>query len=462
MSIAVLLLAAGAGTRMKSEVPKVLHPVGGKPLISYPLDLCRRLRVTPIVLVIGKKNGAVRKGVSDLGPGRVTFAVQDSPLGTAHAVQMGLKALKNFNGDVLILCGDMPLLKKSTLENLIRTHREKNAVLTFVTAVLPDPFGYGRVLRTSRGEPCAIVEEKDADEDQRKIAEINTGVYLINGPFLKEKLKQIENKNIKREYYLTDLVGLAFHEQKTLATVTVADPADGLGVNTQEDLTCVSRWINRERVKLLMAEGVRFSGFENVVIDAGVRIGAGTLVEAPVSLRGKTVIGKHCLVEPGSMIKDSVLDDFVTIKASSYIEKSRIEKGATIGPFAHLRSKARIGPGAKVGNFVEVKKSKIGKGSKANHLSYIGDALIGKGVNVGAGTITCNYDGFNKYKTVLEDDVFVGSDTQFVAPVRIGRGAVIGAGSTITKNVKPRSLALTRPPQVEIKNWAKKQRKKKK
>ncbi|MBI4412337.1 MAG: bifunctional UDP-N-acetylglucosamine diphosphorylase/glucosamine-1-phosphate N-acetyltransferase GlmU [Deltaproteobacteria bacterium] len=459
--IAVIILAAGEGTRMKSDIPKVLHPVAGYPLIAYPLNLCRQLHLKSVILVIGKKNEAVRKAVIGMGAKGIRFAIQHPPLGTAHAVQMGLKALAKFDGDLLILCGDMPLLKRSTLENLIWAHREKRAVLTFVTSVLQNPFGYGRILRTSRGEVCGIVEEKDADDNQRKISEINTGVYLVNSAFLREKLAQIENKNVKKEYYLTDLVSLAFHEQKPMTTVLTDDPSEGLGVNTQKDLTGVNELVNKERIGALMGRGVRFSSFENVIVDAGVSVGTGTSIDAPVSLTGKTAIGKNCRIEPGVIIRDSVIGNDVTIKASSYIEGGIVESNAKIGPFAHLRSGAHIGPKAKVGNFVEVKKSRIGEGSKVNHLSYIGDARIGKAVNVGAGTITCNYDGFNKFQTVLEDGVFVGSDTQFVAPVCIGKGAVIGAGSTITKNVKPKSLALTRAPQVEIKNWASRRNKKK-
>ena len=455
---AAIILAAGLGTRMKSSLPKVLHRAAGLPLIAYPLANLKQLKLAPVLLVVGKNQALVKEETHRLGHKSVSAVVQDPPLGTAHAVLTAMKRLKNFTGDILILYGDMPLLKVQTIRDLVQTHRERQAVLTFLTAVLPNPFGYGRVLRTSRFDPCGIVEEKEATPEQKRIQEINVGVYVVNAAVLSEKLKTIGNQNVKGEYYLTDLVALAFHEQKNLATVVLADPNEGLGVNTQADLTVVNELCHRRQIQRLMEEGVSFATFENVAVDAGVKVGGGTRIGGGVSLLGKTRIGGRCVIESGTVIRDSVIGDGVTIKANSYIEEGVVESNASIGPFARLRPGAHIGSKAKVGNFVEIKKTRIGEGSKVNHLSYIGDARIGIGVNIGAGTITCNYDGFNKSKTVIEDQVFVGSDTQFIAPVRIGRGAVIGAGSTITKNVKPKSLALTRAPQVEIKNWVRRKK----
>lgn len=443
---------------MKSELPKILHPVAGDPLISYSLNLSVQLKFKPIVLVVGRKKEGILEVVNN-HQSSLKIVVQDPPLGTADAVQTGLKSLRKFKGDVLIINGDMPLISEETIRGLIQEHQSKKATVSFVTARVSNPFGYGRVLRTTRGEAHGIVEEKDATASQRDIDEINVGVYLANSSFLLEKLKRVTSRNVQKEYYLTDLIHLAYGEQKGIGTFVLQDSNEALGINSKEDLALVNDLVYKNRARELMAQGVSFSSLTNLVIDKSVSIGRGTTIYSPCHLFGKTTIGKDCMIEPGVVIRNSKIGDKVLIKANSYIEESQISSKAQIGPFAHLRPKSEIGVGAKVGNFVEIKKSKIDKGSKINHLSYVGDARIGKGVNIGAGTITCNYDGFKKYQTVLEDNVFVGSDTQFVAPVRVGKGSVIGAGSTITKNVKPGSLALSRAPQTEITNWKKRKKK---
>lgn len=458
--IATLILAAGKGTRMKSNLPKVLHPVAGLPMIHYPLSLCRVLKMHPIVLVVGKKNESIRQALKN-NQNSLKLVVQDPPLGTADAVLVGMKPLKGFSGDILIMNGDMPLIRPETIRCLVETHRKKKAVFSLVTVLTDKPTSYGRIIRTSRGEISAVVEEKDASEEQKKINEINLGVYLVNAQFLLDNLKKVGSQNVQKEYYITDLVRFAFEGQKLVGTVTSEDSSEALGINSREDLTRINDLVYKNRIRELMASGVSFSSLDNVVIDASVSVGRGTMIYSPCHLFGKTNIGKDCVIEPGVIIRNSKIEDKVYIKAHSYIEESRISSKAQIGPFAHLRPHSDIGPEAKVGNFVEIKKSKIQQGSKVNHLSYVGDARIGKKVNIGAGTITCNYDGVHKHQTIIEDNVFVGSDTQFVAPVRIGKGAVIGAGSTITRNVKPGSLALSRTPQAEIQDYAKKRKKKK-
>jgi len=442
--ITTVVLAAGKGTRMKSPLPKVLHPLLGRPLVSYSLNLCQKIKAEKILLVTGKDQTLLKEFLKNSKIKNLDIVVQDPPLGTGHAVMMAAKKLKNFKGDVLIIYGDMPLVSYETIQRLIQEHRTKNSILTFVTAPLSRfSQAFGRVIRDRYGNPVSLVEVRDATSQQLAINETNVGLYLVSAPFLLESLKQLTADNVQQEYYLTDLIKIAAAQNVTRATIGLENLAETLGVNTQKEMTWASELLSQRKIEELMQNGVRFVTTQNVVIEPDVFIGADTTIWGPCVLKGKTRIGKNCTIEPNVVITDSIIHD-----------------AATIGPFAHLRPGTVLGPSVKVGNFVETKKSNIKEGAKINHLSYIGDAHIGRHVNIGAGTITCNYDGVNKYKTVLEDNVFVGSDTQFVAPVRVGQGAFIGAGSTITKNVKPGSLALTRAPQVEIKNWGRKKKRK--
>ncbi|MDO8519652.1 MAG: bifunctional UDP-N-acetylglucosamine diphosphorylase/glucosamine-1-phosphate N-acetyltransferase GlmU [Deltaproteobacteria bacterium] len=438
-SIAAIILAAGKGTRMKSDLPKVMHLVAGRPLLDYPLTLIQQLKIPATTLVVAKDHAPIRAFLKNRAVNGTQLAIQDPPLGTGHAVMSAFKKRSPKAKHYLILSGDVPLVSRETIQKLIAAHQAKNAALTLVTASLDSPGAYGRVVRAPSGQVTGIVEMRDASPQEAEIKEINLAIYLIEAEFLKSSLTLLTPNNSQKEYYLTDLVRLAAAQGRTIETIFAAHPYEGMGVNNRKEILQMEKMIMAERLASYSEAGVRFVNPDGIYIDAEVTIGAGTVVYGPNYLLGKTKIGADCV-----------------IKAYCYIEDSSVAEKALIGPFAHLRPGSEIGPEAKIGNFVEIKKSKIGAGSKVNHLSYIGDAVIGKKVNVGAGTITCNYDGVNKFKTVLEDGVFVGSDTQFVAPVRVGKGAYIGAGSTITKNVKPGSLALTRTEQKEIRNWKRK------
>lgn len=438
-AIAAIILAAGKGTRMKSDLPKVLHLLAGRALLDYPLTLIRKLKIRPAILVVPKNHAPIRTYFQNRQMNGIKLAIQDPPLGTGHAVMTALKDGKPMSSHYLILSGDVPLISRKTIQKMIAQHQSTNASLTFVTAIVDAPGNYGRVVRTPEEKVTGIVETKDATVEENKIKEINLGIYLIESGFLYWALNQLRAENAQKEYYLTDLIELAVGSGKKIETLNASYPGEGLGINTREELMNMEKMVMAHRVAKLEKSGVRFINPESIYIDEHVVIGVKTTVYGPNYLLGKTRIGIGC-----------------TIKAYCHIEDSVIGDKAQIGPYAHLRPGTIIGKEAKIGNFVEIKKSKIGAGSKANHLSYIGDAVIGKKVNIGAGTITCNYDGKKKSRTLIGDGVFVGSDTQFVAPVKIGKGAYIGSGSTITKNVKPRSLALSRAAQTEIKNWAKK------
>ena len=451
-----IILAAGKGKRMKSDLPKVFHEVSGLPLVCYPLNLCQKLSIKKRILVTGKESKPYRKGIESLITGKIDWVEQNPPLGTGHAVATAVRKVRRGNATFLILYGDMPLVSAETIRRLIEVKKSAQADLALVTALLDPTPEYGRIIRNGDGTIREIVEFRDATPEQRDIREVNVGIYLVSENCLRSSLTRLQTNNDQKEYYLTDLVKMAHTEGRKIASVNPASPSECFGVNTQEERACVERQIMAAKRRGLMRGGVSFVNPDSVVIESRVSVGRGTKIIGPVFLLGETSIGKGATIEPGSFIRDSKIGNNVHIKASSYIEESRIGDGAAIGPFAHLRPLSVIGEKAKVGNFVEVKKSKIGKGSKVPHLSYIGDCSMGRGVNIGAGTITCNYDGRKKHKTVIGDKVFVGSDTQFVAPIRVGRSAVIGAGSTITRNIKPFSLALTRGEQREVKNWVKK------
>jgi len=455
MKPTVVILAAGLGTRMKSGLAKALHPLAGRPLLQHVLEAVSGLAAEKIVVVLGHQADRVRKMAEGYN---ATIALQAEQLGTGHAVMQAQEVIAAAKGPVLILCADTPLLTTATLRSIVELHAASRAAVTVMTAVVGEPFGYGRVVR-SKGGITRIIEEKDATTAQKKITEVNAGIYCFEQRFLLEALKSIKNNNAQGEYYLPDTITLARKKKLAVEGLVCGDPDEVLGVNTRIDLSRAED-IMRSRInRAWMLAGVTMLDPNATFIGSEVSLGSDCILYPNVRLEGKTAIGKGCTLFPGSRILDSTIGNEVTIKDCSVIEQSSISDNASVGPFAHLRPGSVIGARARIGNFVEIKKSSIGEGSKANHLAYIGDATVGKDVNIGAGVITCNYDGFEKFPTIIEDGVFVGSDSQLVAPVRIGRGALIGAGSTITRNVPADALAISRAPQDLREGFAARRRK---
>lgn len=453
--IHAFILAAGKGTRMKSSLPKVLHECAGNPLIYYPLQCLSKLKI-PTTVIISKESSSIKRKILEMGFKDCNFAIQDPPLGTGHAVMTGLNKLKIKAEQILVLNGDMPLISIDSIKNLIQEKKKAKTPLAFLTASLNKNIHYGRVIRDESRHVQKVVEFKDASIREKEINEMNIGTYLFCYDFIKSEIKKLKTQNKQKEYYLTDLIEKSYDIEIPAFALKVSDTSEAMGVNSQAQLDDIEQVIHQKRRESFANKGVRFIQGQSIVIGPKVQIEAGAKIAGPTYLLGQTKIKKEAVIEAFTWIKDSQISEGAHIKAHSYLSEAKVQKEAQIGPSAHLRPGANIGPSAKVGNFSEVKKSKIGEGSKINHLSYIGDATIGKKVNIGAGTITCNYDGVKKYKTILEDEVFVGSDTQFIAPVKIKKGAFIGAGSTITKDVAPKSLALSRSPQKEIKKHKKK------
>jgi bifunctional UDP-N-acetylglucosamine pyrophosphorylase/glucosamine-1-phosphate N-acetyltransferase len=444
----VIIMAAGQGTRMKSATIKILHTAAGRPIIDYVLDLAAEICTRPPIMVVGYQREAVQKAVG----GRARYAVQDVQKGTGHAVLQAAPLLDGAR-HVLILSGDVPLTRPETLQRLLDEHEQSQNALTLLTMKLDDPAMYGRIVRDSGGAVAYIVEAKDASGDEKRINEVNAGIYVFDGRYLFDNLRNLSTNNVQGEYYLTDLLGLLRSAGQRVGAVVASDPIEALGVNSRADLASVEGEIQRRVVARLMSEGVTFRNPATVVIDSTVTIGNDTVVYPFVMIEGKTTIGSRCVIEPGVHLVDVQVGDDVHLKTGTVAEDAVIANEATVGPYAHLRPGSRLGRRVKVGNFVETKKAVFGDGAKALHLSYIGDAEVGADANIGAGTITCNYDGVNKNKTVIEDGAFIGSDTQLVAPVRVGKGAYVGAGSTITKDVPPGALALSRTPQRTINDW---------
>lgn len=455
-SLAAVVLAAGQGTRMKSDRPKVLQPLSGQPLAAYPMGIARHLGCNPIVPVVGYGAGEVEAALA--APG-VKFALQSEQLGTGHALLCAREALGSFTGSLLLLCGDVPLLRQETLDKLLAHHRQQGAVVTVLTAELDNPHGYGRIIRQG-DEVEAIVEEKDATEAQRQVREINTGIYLFEAPFVFDALSGVGKDNAQGEYYLTDVVSVARKAGQKVCALVVADADEAMGINDRVQLAEAGA-IMRQRInEEQMRAGVSIIDPQTTYIDVGVKIGADSTILPGSVIRGATCIGAGCTIGPNVVIDACQIADRVHIKAGSVLAESVIGADSDVGPMAHLRPGTVLAGDNKIGNFVETKKAEIGIGSKASHLTYLGDCELGTGVNVGCGTITCNYDGVNKHRTVIEDNVFVGSDTQFVAPVIIGRNSLIGAGSTITKDVPPDSLALSRAEQRVVEGWRLRKKKK--
>ncbi|SHJ27695.1 UDP-N-acetylglucosamine pyrophosphorylase /glucosamine-1-phosphate N-acetyltransferase [Malonomonas rubra DSM 5091] len=455
--LAAVVLAAGKGTRMKSALPKVLHPICGKPMLAYPLDATRQAGIEQISVVIGHQADQVKDAFAGQD---LVWVEQTEQLGTGHALMCAAESLEGFTGTLLLLCGDVPLLQADVLEQVLHYHKHEKATVTVLTAEMEEPTGYGRIVRTNE-QVTQIVEEKDATKEQRSINEINTGTYLFDAKFVFSALKNLKTDNAQGEYYLTDVVAAAANAGHKVRGVVIPDSTQMMGINDRRQLAeaeAVMRWhINSE----LMAEGVSMIDPTTVYVDKGVEIGNDTTLHPNVQLRGKTKIGRNCIIETGVVVVDSTIADGAHLKAGSAIEESQIGPDCKIGPMAHLRPGTVLTGSNKIGNFVETKKAVLGEGSQSSHLTYIGDAEVGKNVNFGCGTITCNYDGANKHKTTIDDDVFIGSDVQFVAPVNIGRNSLIGAGSTITKDVPADSLAISRSEQKVIEGWALKKKPKK-
>ncbi|MGZ4809989.1 MAG: bifunctional UDP-N-acetylglucosamine diphosphorylase/glucosamine-1-phosphate N-acetyltransferase GlmU [Thermoanaerobaculia bacterium] len=450
-NLEVIILAAGLGTRMKSATVKVLHRAAGRPILDYVLDLAAEVSDRPPVVVVGHQREAVSKTIGD----RARYVVQEKQLGTGHAVLQAAPALEGAKGNrILILSGDVPLTRPVTLQKLIDQHEREGNALTLLTMKLDDPAMYGRIVRDRDGAVQKIVEAKDASPDEKKINEVNGGIYVFNSEDLFDNLRNLSTNNAQGEYYLTDLLAVLRKAGHRVGATIVDDPAEALGVNSRAELATVESIIQRRVVEKLMSNGVTFRNPSTVVIDSTVAIGADTVIYPFVTIEGMTQIGEGCVIDPGVHLVNTKVGDDVHLKTGTVADGATIDDHASVGPYAHLRPGTRLGRRVKVGNFVETKKAVFGEGSKASHLSYIGDATIGKDVNIGAGTITCNYDGVKKHQTVIEDGVFIGSDSQLVAPVRVGKGAYVGAGSTITKDVPPDALSLSRTPQKTIEGWA--------
>jgi bifunctional UDP-N-acetylglucosamine pyrophosphorylase/glucosamine-1-phosphate N-acetyltransferase len=452
-NLAAVVLAAGKGTRMKSEKPKVLHEVAGKPMLFFPVNLLKNSGAGKIVLVVGFGSEAVLEAFKDYG---LSFVTQEEQLGTGHAVMCALKELRDHTGDVLVLSGDVPLIREETVKALLELHRKGKAktAISIVTTVEQNPKGYGRIVRDAAGEITRIVEEKDCSPLQRKIQEVNTGIYLFSASFLHDNIKKLGKENAQGEYYLPDLVHLAVGEGLRVDSISITDATEVMGVNNRVELAKAGEHMRARINESLMVSGVTIIDPRSTYIDFGVTVGVDSIIYPGARLSGETVIGAKCVIEEGSVITSSKVGDGSTIKSYSVIEDSEVGKENAIGPFARLRPKTVLADKVRIGNFVEVKKSSLGKGSKANHLTYLGDAVIGEGVNIGAGTITCNYDGTNKSVTTIEDGAFIGSDSQLVAPVTVGKGAYVGSGTTVTKNVPAGSLFITRAPEKVIEGWA--------
>jgi bifunctional UDP-N-acetylglucosamine pyrophosphorylase/glucosamine-1-phosphate N-acetyltransferase len=448
--ISAIILAAGLGKRMKSSLPKVAHLVAGEPMLWHVARAARAAGIAEIVFVLGQGREKL-VGTTEKFGGKV--AIQETQLGTGDAARCGLSVLSKKAKEVVVLCGDAPLVHPRTIRALITTRRRRKAAASVLTGILPDPSGYGRVLRNPDGTVARIVEERDGKPEIRKVREVNSGTYVFDRKFLARNLPRLTDVNVQREFYLTDLVVQALQEGKIVVPVVAANPDEVRGINSRKELAEATEVLRRAKIDALLDAGVTVVAPDRVYIESEVSVGVDSLIEPGVVLLGKTRIGKGVRIQTGCVVENCRVDDGAHLKPYTVLTDSHVRRGAILGPFAHLRPEVDVGENARVGNFVEMKKTRFGKGSKANHLAYIGDSFVGKKANIGAGTITCNFDGLAKHTTVIGDGVFVGSDTQFVAPVTIGKGALIGAGATITKNVPPYSLALSRAEQKNIADW---------
>ena len=458
-ALAIVIMAAGKGTRLKSKRPKVLHEIGGKPLLTYVIAAASQIAPAHnIYVVVGHEAESVRKAVKHTG---VQFVVQAEQHGTGHAIMCARSYVEGYE-NILVLSGDVPLIQPQTIAGLSDFHRSQKAAMTILTATLSDPSGYGRMIRVSSSSPRvkAIVEQKDLTRAQQNAREINTGIYAFATKPLFANIGKLTTRNAQGEFYLTDMASALVRAKAKVVALRADVPAEVLGANTLAELASLDAELRARKCNALMAEGVTIYRPETCTIDSDVAIAADTVIEPFVQILGQSTIGSDCRIRSYSIISNSRIGDNVQVRPGCIIDQAKIADHAILGPYAHLRPGSQIGEGAHVGNFVETKKIKMGRGSKANHLTYLGDAEIGAGVNVGAGTITCNYDGVNKNITVIEDGAFIGSDSTLVAPVRIGKGAYVAAGSCITQNVPADALALGRGRQEIKEGWAKQRREK--
>jgi bifunctional UDP-N-acetylglucosamine pyrophosphorylase/glucosamine-1-phosphate N-acetyltransferase len=443
----IVILAAGQGTRMKSALPKVLHPIAHKPLLQHVLDTARQLDAHTIHVVYGHGGEQVKE---TLGSPDVNWVLQDQQLGTGHAVEQAMPGIPD-DETVLVLYGDVPLITADTLQRLI--HAADNSALGLLTAELQDPTGYGRIIRNDNGQVVKIVEQKDASEEQRQVKEINTGMLALDSSRLRQWLNRLENDNVQGEFYLTDIIGMAAKEGIAINAVHPATLFEIEGINNKQQLAQLERVYQMQQAELLMQQGVTFRDPARFDVRGELEVGKDATIDVNVIIEGKVRLGNGVTIGPNNVIKDATLADNVTVHPNCVIESATIGADCDIGPFARVRPDTRLAEKVKIGNFVEIKKANISSGSKVNHLSYIGDTTMGKNVNIGAGTITCNYDGANKHKTIIGDNAFIGSDTQLVAPVEVGEGATVGAGSTITHDAPKGELTLSRAPQQTRKGW---------
>ena len=454
MPLSVVILAAGKGTRMKSSIPKVLHKLANKPLVEHVYDTAKDLGAEEVIVIYGHGGDQVKETCKHFD---AKWVEQKEQLGTGHAVMQAFDSV-NLDNNVLVLYGDVPLTKKETLEDLLEDSEGKVGLLS---VNLDNPFGYGRILRNADNKVTGIVEQKDASEEQQQIQEVNTGILSCKGETLKQLLNNIDNKNSQGEYYLTDIFELAEKANIEIKTAQPKASYEVEGVNNRLQLATLERIFQRNIADELMTNGVALADPARIDIRGAVDISNDVFIDINAIMEGNVKIGSGSNIGPNCVIINSTIGDNVNIKANCVIENATVENNCEVGPFARLRPEAYLSKNAKVGNFVEIKKARIGEGSKVNHLSYIGDTEMGKNVNVGAGSITCNYDGANKHKTIIGDNVFVGSDTQIVAPVIIANGVTIGAGATVTKDVAEDMLVISRSPQKTISGWVRPTKKKK-
>jgi bifunctional UDP-N-acetylglucosamine pyrophosphorylase / glucosamine-1-phosphate N-acetyltransferase len=452
--VAILILAAGKGTRLKSKLAKVLHSAGGRPLIEHVVRTCQPLHAKKIIAVVGHQAEKVQAIVEPL---EAETVLQQPQNGTGHAILVAKRAIGNAKF-VLVLPGDAPLVRTETLKALIEKHKKAQTAATILTAVLADPSGYGRILRKSGDTVAAIIEESQLTAEQRELNEINSSMYCFTTAKLWPALGDVKPNNKHREIYLTDSIAAMNKKAESVQAEIAPDSRETLGCNTRADLAAVDHTFREWKRDALMRDGVTIQLPETVLVDPDVAVGEDTVIEPCVQLLGKTKIGERCVVKTGSVVYDSVLGDDVVVEPHSVIGESRLESDVVVGPFARLRMEAHLKSGSRIGNFVEVKKSVVGEGTKAMHLTYLGDAKLGSKTNIGAGTITCNYDGFHKHPTTIGTKVFIGSDSALVAPVKIGDGAYVAAGSTITDNVPADALGIARGRQANKPGWASKKR----
>jgi bifunctional UDP-N-acetylglucosamine pyrophosphorylase / glucosamine-1-phosphate N-acetyltransferase len=453
--LGIIVLAAGQGTRMRSYLPKVLHPLGGKPLLLRVLETAERLQPSRMAVVAGHGAEQVRQALSGF---QVRWVYQEQQLGTGHAVLRAESVFESFVGDIVILSGDVPLLKEETLCRLVEYHRRKQAAATLLTTRTDNPQGYGRILRDARGALAGIVEEKDASREQREIREVNAGIYAASASFLFGALRGVKNHNRQGEYYLPDIAGAGIREGKNVETLAANDAWETMGINSREELAVMEKHLRESINRKWLLAGVTLLDPDTTYIEEEVRIGKDTVIGPNTHLKGRTVIGERCRIDGSAFLTDMEIGDGVHLKFSVVMAECRIDDGAIVGPFAHLRPGTRLGRNVHIGNFVEAKAALVGDGTKANHLTYLGDVTIGRDANIGAGTITCNYDGFNKYQTTIGDRVQVGSDTTLVAPISLGDDVYVATASTVRRDVPAGALVYNQREERVREGWTEKKR----